>query len=320
MSDFDYKDFGKDFVQTPVMKLKRRLFQIVPHARDLEKIVKRLIRQVPAETRNIRITIEYIEVQTRMLKPRQRQVQPVVPTAGTKTQQPTDPTRTILTWREFSDKVADRVDEAGLKGISTEILLDEEMTLMMNEILEIFEDYLWLMMQKGILFATEEMNRIDPKYHFTAGWQPSDDLLLANLLTGCRTYLTNWTGDIKTEAAKQIREGIGLGESADQIGKRVANTIQSQKWRGTLIARTELMRAWNSAAFDRYYKAGFGATGIIPPAHPNCRCGLRIMQTPTGYKIVWMTARDPIVCEVCQPLDGVPIDEINQQYIQTITE
>jgi len=248
-----------------------------------------------------------------------RQVQPVVPATGTP-QQPTDPTRTILTWREFSDKVADRVDEAGLKQISTEALLDEEMTMMMNEILEIFEDYLWLMMQKGILFATEEMNRLSPRYHFTAGWQPSDDQLLADLLTGCRTYLTNWTGDIRAETAKEIREGIGLGESADQIGKRVADTIQSHKWRGTLIARTELMRAWNNAAFDRYYKAGFGKTGVIPPAHPNCRCGLRVMFINGEYKIVWMTARDPIVCEVCQPLDGVPIDEINQQYTHIHTE
>jgi len=289
MSDFDYKDFGRDFIQRPVMKLKRRLFQIVPHARDLEKIVKRLIRQVPAETRNIKITIEYLEVQTRIMKSHQRQVAKPVPKTGTP-QQPTDPTRTILTWREFSDKVADRVDEAGLKQISTEALLDEE------------------------------MNRISPKYHFTAGWQPSDDLLLANLLTGCRTYLTNWTDDIRTEVAKEIREGINIGLSTDQIGKRVADTIQSFKWRGTTIARTELMRAWNSAAFDRYYKAGFGKTGIIPPAHPNCRCGITVAFIDGEFKIVWMTARDPIVCEVCQPLDGVPIDEINQQYIQTITE
>jgi len=213
------------------------------------------------------------------MKPIARQAVAQVP------QQPTDPTRTLLTWREFSDKVADRIDELKFaEGIYIEGQLILLVTLMDQDLFEMFEDYLFLMMQKGILFATEHMNRIDPKYHFTPSWSPADDILLANLLDGCRKYLTDWTGDIRTEAGKQIREGIGLGESIEQIGTRVSNTLQTNKWRGTLIARTELMRAWNEAAYDRYIKAGFG--------------------------VVWMTARDPIVCDVCQPLDGVPISEI----------
>jgi len=246
------------------------------NTKDLQELIELFKTQIKIKKHVERILSPYQQYQP--------QVRQIVPKTEIVQQQPTDPTRTILTWREFSNKVADRIDAVNLTEINTEAMLDEEMTLMMNEILEIFEDYLWLMMQKGIMFATEEMNRLSPKYHFTAGWQPSDDQLLADLLTGCRTYLTNWTGDIRAEAAKEIREGIRLGESTEQIGKRVADTIQSHKWRGTLIARTELMRAWNVAAHDRYSKAGFG--------------------------MLWMTARDPIVCEICQPLDGKPISEI----------
>ena len=221
------------------------------------------------ETRNIRVTIEYVDVQTRALLPIAWQAVARV------AQQPTDPTRTLLTWREFSDKVADRIDELKFaEGIYVEGELTVLLAVMEEDLMDLFDAFLFLMMQKGILFATEHMNRLSPKYHFEAGWQPSDDKLLANLLEGCRKYLTNWTEDIRKDAAEEIRKGTDLGESIEEIGTRVSAVIKSKKWRGTLIARTELMRAWNTVAADRYQKAGFGA--------------------------VWMTARDPIVCEVCE--------------------
>jgi len=311
MRDFDYKDFGKDFVRRPVKKLKR-LFQIIPHARDLMKIIQQIAMQVPAEARNVKVTIEYMEAQTRMMKPYQRQVQKTEPKIP---QQPTDPTHTLLTWREFSDKVADRINELKFaEGIYIEGELTILLAQMDEDLFDLFDAFLFLIMQKGILFATEHMNRLSPKYHFEAGWSPADDVLLANLLAGCREYLTDWTDNIRKDAAQEIRKGTELSESIEEIGTRVSAVIESKKWRGTLIARTELMHAWNEAAFDRYYKAGFGKEGQRPPAHPNGRCGIVPMLINGEWKIVWMTARDPIVCEICEPLDGVPIDEIDENF------
>lgn len=212
----------------------------------------------------------------------------------------TDPSGTILTWREFGTVIENKIAELAMKDITNLEDLNAQFLIILNEILEIFEDYLWIMIQHGLMFAVEQMNKIDPRYHFAITWTPADDTLLAELMKGCGTYLQNWANDLQEKAAKQIDIGIKTGESVEQIGTRITTAINASKSRGVLIARTELMRAFNRAAEDRYTKAGFGmrwvtaydpevceqcvvmenihGTGILepndprPPLHPNCRC------------------------------------------------
>jgi SPP1 gp7 family putative phage head morphogenesis protein len=198
-------------------------------------------------------------------------------------QQPTDPTHTILAWNEFGNKVAEGLNETILTPPTTQEALDEKMRIMLATLLDLFENNIWLFMVKGDFFAVTEMNRLSPDYQFSAEWTPADDLLLKTLMQGVDKYLTDWTSDIRTEAAETIAEHAG--ESSQQIGDAVAQVIQSESHRGTVIARTEIMRAFNKMAEQRYDNA--------------------------GLKKIWLTARDPKVCEMCEPLDGQDLEEIN---------
>ena len=190
----------------------------------------------------------------------------------------TDPSGTILTWREFGMVIENKVTELAMKNITNLEDLNSLFLIALNEILEIFEDYMWQMLQRGIIFAVEQMRRVDPRYHFAITWTPTDDTLLKELMDGCTTYLQNWRNDLQQKAAKQIDIGIKESENVEQIGARITTTINASKSRGVLIARTELMRAFNKAAEDRYTKAGF--------------------------KMKWITAYDPEVCELCQVMEG----------------
>jgi len=201
-----------------------------------------------------------------------------------KLQTRTDPTRSLTTWLEVSETVANKIDQLSMSSIYTLDELDARLLLIEDEIWELYYLFTFLMMEKGIFFATEHMNRLSPQYHLAVTWTPADNALREDLLRGCREYLTAWIGTIRTEASGEILEGTLKGESIDQIASRVSAVIKANKNRGVLIARTELMRAWNAAAHSRYQQAGFDE--------------------------VWMTARDPVVCDICEPLDGVPIKEI----------
>ena len=265
--EFDQKDF---FV-TP-LSTKRK---IIIEADSTEELIAKLRQRLPLNIR--KITIEYDEIIKRSLE-EITNITKITRQLPSTPQNVTDPTRTILTWREFGNTVQNKITEISLTPIHTEEELRLRLLLMETELMEMFQEYLWLMMSRGIGFAVEYMNNTSPDYHFASEWTPADDELLANLMKGCHEYLTKWTEDIRTDAATEIREGISLGESLEQIGSRVSETLDSFKNRGMLIARTELMRAFNKAAENRYQKAGF--------------------------KMKWLTARDPKVCEICEALEG----------------
>jgi len=175
------------------------------------------------------------------------------------------------------------MNEAILTPPTTQEALDEELRIMLATLLDLFENNIWLFMMKGDFFAYTEMNRLSPDFRFSTQWTPADDLLLTSLMEGVNKYLTDWTNDIRTEAAEAIAEHAG--ESTQQIGDAVAQAIQSESNRGTLIARTEVMRAFNRMAEQRYDNA--------------------------GLRKIWLTARDPIVCDICEAFDGRDIEELN---------
>ena len=193
-------------------------------------------------------------------------------------QQVTDPSRTLLTWYEFGNMIKNKLTSLKLKQITSPEQMRKELDFMLLEFQSLFEEFIHLMILRGILFAVENMNATLPQYHFASQWTPADDTMLKDLMEGVTMYLDKWTDDIQTAVAKEINVGIKQGESLEEIGTRVSDTLDVNANRGILIARTELMRAFNTAAKDRYEKAGFN--------------------------MKWITARDPQVCDVCQPLDG----------------
>jgi SPP1 gp7 family putative phage head morphogenesis protein len=97
---------------------------------------------------------------------------------------------------------------------------------------------------------------------------------------------------------KILSDGFANGDSIDQITKAISDYFPTnEKWRAERISRTEIIRASNEGALQRYESEGFNkseflaspdaceecqplngqiyptkeAHGIIP-VHPNCRC------------------------------------------------
>ena len=108
---------------------------------------------------------------------------------------------------------------------------------------------------------------------------------------------------------QQIRRVISDGMVNEQSLKTVSQSIQDAtegigENRARMIARTETMKAINTAAVDRYKEAGI-------------------------QNVSWLAAEDERVCEICGELDGqvFPIDEapecpahVNCRCTLTITE
>jgi hypothetical protein len=253
-------------------------YRIPIEAETTQQFIQLIQSRIPQTAERINGIIEYLLPTTRALEPEITRITKIT----TIPQQPTDPTHTILAWNEFGNKVSDTMNEAILTPPTTQEALDEETRIMLATLLDLFENNIWLFMMKGDFFAYTEMNRLSPDFRFSTQWTPADDLLLTSLMEGVTKYLTEWTSDIRTEATEAMSEHTG--ESAQQIGDAVAQAIQSESHRGTLIARTEVMRAFNRMADQRFNNAGLESD--------------------------WLTAHDAIVCERCEFKDGKPTKEV----------
>lgn len=205
-----------------------------------------------------------------------------------------DPSHTIHTWNEAGNKVQ-RLIQAHLMNVKSSEDLQKQLDLLDDELDDLFYYYVWLMMQRGIQFSVEQMNRISPNFQFSVQWTPADVDLRNRLQTEIKGLYTDWRKDL----AAAISESIG--KSSEQIGAQVSQVLTTRQkeneptplYRGVLIARTEIMKAFNSAAEDRYQHAGFESVWVtaadeivcpicgakngkvtkdIPPAHPDCRC------------------------------------------------
>jgi len=274
---FDYKTFDPKTFQAyrPLTITKHRT---LVGAETTEQFIRLISTKIPQKAERISGIIEYTLPITRALEPEITRITKIT----TIPSQQTDPTRTILAWNEFGNKVAEGLNETILTPPTTEEALDEKMRIMLATLLDLFENNIWMFMLKGDFFAVTEMNRLSPDYRFSTEWTPADDLLLATLMEGVNKYLTDWTSDIRTEAAEAIAEHAG--ESSQQIGDAVAQVIQSESHRGALIARTEIMRAFNKMAEQRYDNAGLEGT--------------------------WLTAHDAKVCELCEFKNGKSTQEV----------
>lgn len=195
-----------------------------------------------------------------------------------------DPSKTLATWYAFGEIVADKYQEKILNVNAETSEQDlKNMLLEFHElIVSLFEDYLWLMMSRADLYAVEQMNRIDPIYHFNVQWTPSDDALLEQLIGDTEKYLKGWEVDVQLSFAKTLREGAGL--PMQELGAQISEMLNKKTHRGRMIAHSQLMKAFNQTALKRYEDAGFDA--------------------------IWFTALDMKVCEICEPKHGKLISEV----------
>ena len=93
---------------------------------------------------------------------------------------------------------------------------------------------------------------------------------------------------VYNELAIELDEGFKLGESVDDMTKRVMRTMfdytQGEAWKARRIAATESLRAANYGTLEGYKQSG-------------------VVKFKT-----WLTAEDEKVCPICGTLDGAKIE------------
>lgn len=111
-------------------------------------------------------------------------------------------------------------------------------------------------------------------------------------------YVTKLGDDIKDQLGKVLREGLEKGSTVDEVATKMRKVYDMNGARARTIARTELMRAANTAAFAQAIAEGAVGYSIdgraefcqfcrgvakrgpypisdkehMPPLHPNCAC------------------------------------------------
>jgi SPP1 gp7 family putative phage head morphogenesis protein len=98
--------------------------------------------------------------------------------------------------------------------------------------------------------------------------------------------IKNLTGFYATGLKRELRTAWEKGETMPQIAKRIREVTGLAKNKAITIARTETLRAGNSASVDRYKRVGV-------------------------TKVEWVTALDDRLCEECESLHGEIFDMDN---------
>lgn len=163
---------------------------------------------------------------------------------------------------------------------------------------------------KGVLRAESMLKSIGVKAGLGIGVE-TDEAAIDILQQRAGLQIDGLTKAIRQKLVFQITEGMRLGEPAEEIAKRLSGEIDSMGIeRARVIARTEVMTAFNTATVDRFERHGikkiewfaaydervctnfeinfggetyYGCDGINGavfdvddhppiPAHPNCRC------------------------------------------------
>lgn len=134
-------------------------------------------------------------------------------------------------------------------------------------------------------------------------WKPGSPEIAAARLPGIRRQLDSAfkvsegiAATTKDRIAHAIANGIATGASSYDVGRSIA-AITGDRLRADVIAITETNRAYNIASLDTYRDAGisgwiwiafseacdkclakggqsFSYRDPVPPAHPDCRCGV----------------------------------------------
>lgn len=131
-------------------------------------------------------------------------------------------------------------------------------------------------------------------------YAPVDQRMIDAMAERNLSEIKNLTGDMATRLARTLATGISNAERVQQLITRVQEVTQFSKNRAITIARTETLRAANTAAKTRYEQYGVDKVEYVAalddrvcdeceglhgkrynlddapelPIHPNCRCTL----------------------------------------------
>ena len=275
---FDFKSFDYKSMETMRLGIPKKIQRF--EAENLDQLIEMIKLRIPVDSRNLKVEVQFTLAELRQMEPKTIPATPAVKDLPMEQ----DPSRTLATWYTAGEAVADAYKQMSL-NVNTDTSEQDLRNMLFEfqeEMVTLLEDYLWLMMSRADLFAVEQMNRLDPAYHFNAQWMPADDALLQQLIGDTRQYLGGWSIDIQASFVKTLHDGAGL--PVEELGRQVSDMLDTKTHRGRMIAHSQLMKAFNHMALRRYENAGFEA--------------------------IWLTALDLKVCPLCESKHGRPISEV----------
>ena len=201
-----------------------------------------------------------------------------------------DPTKTATLREDFRralQKLPARAKKRALDilnsvEIITEDVIEQILAVIEEEInrekaLQIIDLFLPLAYQRGANFALRKLKRYGISIDITATVADPETISALRGLT--LEYIRGMKADLK----KKLREILVRSQLENWPRKELVNKISNEfnlsKTRAEMIARTEIIRAFNEGAWQRYKAAGF-------------------------KRWKWLTAADERVCAICGPKDG----------------
>lgn len=161
----------------------------------------------------------------------------------------------------------------------SELLREAGYAFIVNPGVSITVDFVRKSYSSGTMYAGMTLKRVGVEAVIGEGpadWRVIDNLRVRNL-----SALRGITDEMNKQIISQLTDGINKGESIPKLAKRITESINSIGIkRATVMARTETLYAFNTAAELRYFQAG-----------------IEVLE--------WLTAHDDRLCPRCQPLDGV---------------
>ncbi len=221
-----------------------------------------------------------------------------------------DPTRTrilrddyVKALKKLPKQAQKRVLQLAAAGI-TEKDIEEIKNIISQEISpkqaeQAIKKYTQQAYQRGAEKANSELRKLGIEISIPSKLIVIDEATLNVLENMSMDLVTGLSADTKKELARELREGLLSGEGSYKLKKRISKVFKMSTYRAEMIARTETIRSFNAAAWDRYRRVGvkkfrwiaaldermcvvcgakdgevFRGTDQRPPAHPNCRCAI----------------------------------------------
>ncbi|MBE8539433.1 minor capsid protein [Geoglobus acetivorans] len=232
---------------------------------------------------------------------------------------PVEPTKTRVLRDEYARKLKNLTESAKFKVISAlgnGDVIEEAKTIVDQEIVSksepIVRKYNQKFYRKGGEFAGKQLKKHGIEVVLTPDVLEIVDQDIINELNNLTLDLIKGLGeDTKKRLAYELRTGLLQGESVPKLANRVRSVFDASKTRAEMIARTESIRAFNTAAIRRYERAGIKKYRWIvawderlcskcaplhnqvfriganppPPLHPRCRCTvIPVLEKPVEEK------------------------------------
>jgi len=184
-------------------------------------------------------------------------------------ERPEDPTNTRYMADSYANSVThqlDLIEGTLLAQEDAELMFGLSMTMLANFTDWWFGDLpFWTdwSVRIGIDDAVMRLNQLGPDFRASPDWLPIDSAFRDEALELQQGYITNLNGELIV----RLRAHIQAGMSMEDLAIKLHEDFNFARNRANQIARTELLRHYNTTARRRYQSWGVNRYGFL--AHAN---------------------------------------------------